>query len=335
MGMFSNLTTENLEKAEDRVGGAAPKLPSGIYDAVIKIAYVSDSQSSNAQAVNLHMDINGTEVRDRIWVVDGKGNNYYVAKDGSGKHMPLPGFSTINDLCLLTTEKELAEQDTEEKVVKLWNNEERAEKNTRVPCLTDLHGKTVKVALLRQIENKRARTDSGEYKEIADTVTINVVDKFLYEEDGRTVLEIQNGVDDAEFAEAWLTRNDGKDRDKSKKISTPGSSGTGRPGASSGGSAKSKLFGVAARPGQSAPATFRFGQGYGAIEMALAAHKIPVQYVTPSQWKKHFGLSKDKGASRGLATQRFPSHASDFQRVKDDGRAEAALIALYGKEKFI
>jgi len=89
---------------------------------------------------------------------------------------------------------------------------------------------------------------------------------------------------------------------------------------------------VAARPGQGAPATFRFGQGYGAIQMALAAHSIPTQYVTPAKWKKHFGLSKDKGVSRGLAQQRFPQIADQFNRVKDDGRAEAALIALYGHE---
>lgn len=92
---------------------------------------------------------------------------------------------------------------------------------------------------------------------------------------------------------------------------------------------------VAARPGQSAPATFRFGQGYGAIQMALAAHSIPTHYVTPAKWKKHFGLSKDKGVSRGLAQQRFPHLADQLNRIKDDGRAEAALIALYGKEKLL
>lgn len=92
---------------------------------------------------------------------------------------------------------------------------------------------------------------------------------------------------------------------------------------------------VAARPGQGAPATFRFGQGYGAIEMALAGHKIPVQYVTPAKWKRHFALSKDKGVSRGFATQRFPDWAPEFARVKDDGRAEATLIALYGKETLL
>ncbi len=89
---------------------------------------------------------------------------------------------------------------------------------------------------------------------------------------------------------------------------------------------------VAARPGQGAPATFRFGQGYGALEMALAAHRIPTQKVTPAKWKKHFGLSKDKGISRSYATERFPQYAESFKRVKDDGRAEAVLIALYGAE---
>lgn len=89
---------------------------------------------------------------------------------------------------------------------------------------------------------------------------------------------------------------------------------------------------VASRPGQSAPATFRFGQGYGALEMGLAAHQIEKRTVTPAKWKKHFGLSKDKGASRGLAIERFPKQADLFKRVKDDGRAEAALLALYGKE---
>ena len=38
------------------------------------------------------------------------------------------------------------------------------------------------------------------------------------------------------------------------------------------------------------------------------------------------------GVSRGMAMQRFPEFADKFKRVKDDGRAEATLIALYGKE---
>lgn len=90
---------------------------------------------------------------------------------------------------------------------------------------------------------------------------------------------------------------------------------------------------VAAMRGQGVSSTFRFGQGYGAIEMALAAHEIPTHDVTPAKWKRRLGLSSDKGVSRGLATKLFPSHAESFKRVKDDGRAEAALIAYYGAQQ--
>jgi len=89
---------------------------------------------------------------------------------------------------------------------------------------------------------------------------------------------------------------------------------------------------VAAMRGQGVSSMFRFGEQFGALQMALAATKTPMHMVTPQKWKKHFGLTRDKGVARGLAMQRFPEAADTFQRVKDDGRAEATLIALYGKE---
>lgn len=89
---------------------------------------------------------------------------------------------------------------------------------------------------------------------------------------------------------------------------------------------------VATMPGQGISSAFRFGEGYGAIQMALVGHGWERNYVTPTVWKKHFKLSKDKGASRALASQRFPGYAQLFSRVKDDGRAEAVLLALYGRE---
>lgn len=88
---------------------------------------------------------------------------------------------------------------------------------------------------------------------------------------------------------------------------------------------------VAAMRGQGVSSMFRFGEAYGATQMAVAAHKIPTEYVTPAKWKAHFGLSRDKGVSRSIASQRFPNHAHMFERVKDDGRAEATLLALYAK----
>lgn len=85
-------------------------------------------------------------------------------------------------------------------------------------------------------------------------------------------------------------------------------------------------------PGQGISSAFRFGEGYGALRMALVGHGYEDRHVTPQAWKKHFRLSSDKGVSRSYAASRFPSYAHLFARVKDDGRAEAALIALYGME---
>jgi|TARA_R110000772_G_scaffold255854_1_gene372173 crossover junction endodeoxyribonuclease RuvC len=92
---------------------------------------------------------------------------------------------------------------------------------------------------------------------------------------------------------------------------------------------------VSAMPNQGVSSTFRFGQGFGQLEMALVASALPLKYVRPQQWKKYFGLTKDKNQSRELAMERFPNNADLFKRKKDDGRAEAALIALYAKEKLI
>tara|TARA_R110002153_G_scaffold15268_2_gene54682 strand:+ start:4111 stop:4584 length:474 start_codon:yes stop_codon:yes gene_type:complete len=89
---------------------------------------------------------------------------------------------------------------------------------------------------------------------------------------------------------------------------------------------------VGAMPRQGVSSVWRFGEQVGALHMALAATKTPMRLVTPQKWKKYFGLNRDKGLSRSLAMQRFPERAGLFKRVKDDGRAEATLIALYGKE---
>ena len=92
---------------------------------------------------------------------------------------------------------------------------------------------------------------------------------------------------------------------------------------------------VQSRPGQNSCAVFRFGQGFGQLQMAVAANKLPVQYVTPAKWKKYFGLSKDKNSSRAMAMDRFPKQAELFKLAKFDGRAEAALLCLFAAETMV
>jgi crossover junction endodeoxyribonuclease RuvC len=91
---------------------------------------------------------------------------------------------------------------------------------------------------------------------------------------------------------------------------------------------------VGAMPGQGVSSMFAFGKVYGAIIACVACHCIPHTLVTPVKWKKAVGVPVGGGASkdgsRARASQLMPQHASLWARAKDDGRAEAALIAYYG-----
>jgi crossover junction endodeoxyribonuclease RuvC len=85
-------------------------------------------------------------------------------------------------------------------------------------------------------------------------------------------------------------------------------------------------------PKQGVVSTFTFGQAYGIAIGAAQASGASINYARSQDWKAHFGLSADKKESSALARELFPDHLDRFKRVKDNGRAEAALIALYGLE---
>jgi crossover junction endodeoxyribonuclease RuvC len=86
---------------------------------------------------------------------------------------------------------------------------------------------------------------------------------------------------------------------------------------------------VHARPGQGVTSMFNFGRSAGIIEGVVAALRMPHTYVTPATWTKAVGRPAGKDASRMRAMELFPSKAELFKRAKDDGRADAALIAYW------
>jgi crossover junction endodeoxyribonuclease RuvC len=82
---------------------------------------------------------------------------------------------------------------------------------------------------------------------------------------------------------------------------------------------------------QGTSSMFRFGQAYGVILGVVGALALPSLPVEPKVWKGHFGLYADKEASRLLAIRTWPDIAHiAFKHKKDHGKAEAALIALWG-----
>lgn len=86
---------------------------------------------------------------------------------------------------------------------------------------------------------------------------------------------------------------------------------------------------VGAMPGQGVSSMFNFGRSAGIIEGVVAALRMPHTYVTPATWTKAVGRAAGKDASRMRAMELFPTRAELFKRAKDDGRADAALIAYW------
>ena len=108
--------------------------------------------------------------------------------------------------------------------------------------------------------------------------------------------------------------------------------------------------------------TFNFVVCYGVIIGILAAKSIPIKKVPSRIWKSEIGLktkkikkkefttklslknhiknkaklySLNKDIARNRASKEFPDYKDYFKRKKDDGSAEAALIALWGAKKSI
>lgn len=89
---------------------------------------------------------------------------------------------------------------------------------------------------------------------------------------------------------------------------------------------------VHSMPEQGVASSFSFGAVAGALQQCVVDHDIPLRLVAPAVWKRRFGLTADKDAARARASELLPKHAHYWARKKDDGRAEAALLAYYGAQ---
>ena len=87
---------------------------------------------------------------------------------------------------------------------------------------------------------------------------------------------------------------------------------------------------VNAMPGQGVTSMFNFGQSFGVIKGICSALSIPIYFVRPTKWKKHFNLIKThKDASRTKVIEIYPNISSKLSRKKDSNKADAILIARY------
>ena len=92
---------------------------------------------------------------------------------------------------------------------------------------------------------------------------------------------------------------------------------------------------VGAMPGQGVTSMFNFGQTFGSIKGICAALGLPIFYVRPAKWKKHFNLiNASKDASRTKAIEIFPYFSANLSKKKDANKADAILIASFFHETY-
>lgn len=229
-----------------RSGGA---LETDIYEATIKAAFNRGSTKSKAMSIVIMLDINGKELLSQTWVTNGEGKVTYQDKN-TKEEKNLPGFNQMNTLALLVTGKSLGELEVEEKSLKLWDSQAKAEVLQAVDCYTELHGEKIQVAIQKQILDKEKLIEGSNpprYEATGETREVNEVIKYFPADKRVTISEIAQYVksvgesfDDlveagkllkvinkvpeeaGEYANKWLKQNQGQTWDRSKS----GGSGT-------------------------------------------------------------------------------------------------------------
>jgi hypothetical protein len=89
-----------------------------------------------------------------------------------------------------------------------------------------------------------------------------------------------------------------------------------------------------ARPREGVTASFNSGRSFGIVLGTVSALGFAYNLVSPQKWKREFDLiGADKDASTWLAKKLFPGAAEFMTKKSHHGRAEALLLAEYGRRK--
>lgn len=220
---FANLNTAGMEEAQDRLGGGFQARASGAYDFKIKAFYAGQADSG-ARNVSIIVEDGAGEYRETIYVTNKAGENWFLNKDDKTKKVPLPGFTTIDDICQVTVGKALADLAWEEKVIKLYDFDAKKELPKSVMMATEMLGQPVTLGLIQTLKNKGVKQDDGTYKDGPEERTEVSVNKVFHTETRMTTAEARAGKGQAEFYDAWVARN--KDTVVDKRTIKDGAGGT-------------------------------------------------------------------------------------------------------------
>ena len=222
--------SEKAEATTDTLGGFKV-YESDAYEAVVKMAYMGTAKSG-AQFIGLQLTLQGDkEYREDLYFTNKDGENFYTKNN---KDYILPGFQNIDELCLLTTGKGFEDQETEEKIVKLYDSTQKAETNQSVQVLSEVIGQPVIVGIKKETSWKQVKNDAtGQYEDTNEKRDTNQINKFFHADNQATVTEARQELPFGVFFEEWVKANKGNTNDKTRGAAAPAGGGAkaGRPGA--------------------------------------------------------------------------------------------------------
>ena len=231
-------TGSDIKEEKDTLGSGRTLLESGVYTAVLKLAYLTKATTGSV-ALNLVADINGAEYKETLYITNKAGENFYISKDAAKEKRFLAGFLHADAIALLTSGKSILELPTEKKIVKIYNFQAKADMPTEVEVLTDLVGKEVQLGILKTLEFKTVKQGEGDdvkYVETSETQQTNSIEKVFHAAHGKTVAECRAQAASATFIDEWKTAWTAKLRDKTAG-KTPNGGNTGSAGSPASGSA--------------------------------------------------------------------------------------------------
>ena len=248
MSLFASIQDANIQTKEEDVLGGSRTVPSNVYPAGIKLAYL-DAAASGAICVvfDFAMLVNGKERNHKETIYISNKNKEFTYKDKqSGEDKPLPGFVTVDSICKAVTGKSITELSTEKKMVKVYDYDQKAEVPQEKEVLMDLIRGKLELGIIETIVDKTAKNDSYDpsqpkqgnnlpYLSTGETREQNELSK-VFNEDGLTQLEKESGATEAKFKAAWLEQYAGKKINKAKGAAAGakagGVSGASKPAAS-------------------------------------------------------------------------------------------------------
>ncbi len=210
---FAQLKSEGLEEAQDRLGGGYVPRNSDAYDMKIKAFYAGQSDGG-ARNVSVILEDEKGEHRETVYVTNKKGENWFLNKEDNSKKVPLPGFTTIDDICLAATGLPLADQEWEEKTIKLYDFDAKKELPKAVMMATGVIGQTITVGLIQTLKNKGVKQPDGTYEDGPEERTEVNINKVFHTETKMTMAEARAGKQEGEFYQSWIDRNKGTVIDK-------------------------------------------------------------------------------------------------------------------------